>query len=127
MKKQFGELELSFSLVFSENRYAVLEEVQSFLESNNISWRSLSGILCKANSGFLIFEFGDITIQFDNLSWSDWSEGEKMVQLSIELKKDGIGKTAVHEYKLKELEELRKNIQLRTESIGRNWQWDLYG
>lgn len=113
MLKHSDKLDQAFPPSFPENRYATLEEVKSFLESKNISWRSLSEVLCKADDGFLIFKFGDITIQFDNLSWSDWSKDEKMVQLSIELKKDRIGKTAVYEYKMKELEELRKNMQLR--------------
>jgi hypothetical protein len=117
MPKQFENSDQTFSSDLSENRFTALENVQSFLELNSIEMKNLFKVLCKADDGYLEFNFGEITIQFTR-GFGVWSEDENVVRLSIELDKGVMGKTTTYEYKIKELQVLRKKKQLKIDNYG---------
>mgnify|MGYP001118066990 CR=1 FL=1 len=117
MPKQFENSNQTFSSDFPENRFTALEEVQSFLKLNKIEMKNLFKVLCKADDGYLEFNFGEITIQFTR-GFGVWSEDENVVRLAIELDKDVMGKTATYEFKIKELQALRKKKQPKIDKYG---------
>lgn len=121
MNKQIDNSHQTLSSGLPEIRYAALGEIQSFLKSKDIELRSLFDVLCKASDCYLnlIFNFGDIFVQFSR-EFEHCSERGNVVKLSIELHKDKMEKieTYEYEYKVEELEALRKNMRLGIESFG---------
>ena len=115
MLKQSDKLDQPYFLGFPKNRYIALEEVEAFLKANNVNLKSLFEVLCKVHDGYLIFSFGDTTIEFSR-GFKPWCEQENAIELSIEWQKDNLGNAETHdyEYRTEEFEALRKNIQLKT-------------
>ena len=113
--KQSGKLDQVFFLGFPRNRYVALEEVGVFLEANGVSLRSVFEVLCSVHGGYLIFSFGDTTIEFSR-GFKPWCGQENVIELSIELQKDRMGnvETYDYEYNVEEVEALARNVQLET-------------
>ena len=98
---------------FPENRYVVLDEVQSFLEAHGVSLKNLIEVLCKASDCYLIFSFGDITIEF---SRGFKVEYDNVVWLSVEIQEED--KPNAYEYKIQELEALTRKMPSEIQSFG---------
>jgi hypothetical protein len=101
---------------FAGNRFAALEDVKNFLELVHVDWRGLFEVLCKAEGGYIGFNFGGVNVEFDcnNI----FPEDEKTIILSIEVEKHKMGNTATYEFTVKELEALIRKRQLKIDGFG---------
>ena len=116
MLKQSDKLDQAFPPSFPTNRYAVLEEVQTFLKFNHVRLENLLEVICNTTDCDFTFMLGGVTIHFLH-GFKPWSLNRNMVDLCIKFHTDEMGNTETHEYQysIGELEELRKNMQLKTE------------
>jgi len=116
MLMQSDKLDQAFPPSFPTNRYAVLEEVQTFLKFNHVRLENLLEVICNTTDCDFTFTLGSVTIHFLH-GFKPRFFHRNMVDLCIKFHTDEMGNTETHEYQysIDELEELRKNIQLKTE------------
>lgn len=117
VKKQFDTATQTFSPGSCENRLVALENVQSFLESNQVDWRCLYEVFRRACWGSVDFRFNGVLIRL--MVDKVFLEGEEKIRLSIDLEKDWFEKTITYGYKLEELEALVDKKQLKTDGFRR--------
>jgi len=119
MIKQSCNREYDLFSDVSQNKYVVLDEVKSFLDSNGIIWDHLSQLLFKSTSACLDYSFGDTTIGFSRCGYcGSEKDDEYVIQLSIENQKGNVERKVTYEYNLRELAELRKRKQSTLDSFG---------
>jgi len=97
---------------FPKNRYEALNEVRDFLEYNGIDLGQAFEVLLNSSDGYLIYNFGDIEIQFTRGFGMQFTT-QNAIQLLIELDNGVMRKTATYEYEIKDLKPLRRKISLK--------------
>jgi hypothetical protein len=120
MVKRLDDLEYDLLSEANQNKYAVFEEVRSFLDSNGIFWEHMFQLLRKSSNGYLNYSFGDIEISLSRTEGfcEENDEIEDVIQLSVESHKGNLDKTLTYEYKIKELSKLGKMRQSGIDSFG---------
>lgn len=118
MIKQSCNPEYDLFSDLSRSKYDVLDEVKSFLDSNDIIWDHLSQLLFKSTSACFDYSFGDIAISFSRRGCWPEKNDEHVIQLSIENQKGNVERKVTYEYNLRELAKLRKRKQSTLDSYG---------
>jgi len=93
---------------FTKNRFEALNEVQCFLEYNGVDLGQVFEVLLTSNDGMLTYWFGGIEIQFVR-GFGVWSGSQNAIQMSVELENGKMTKTAAYEYKLRDINLVKKH------------------
>jgi hypothetical protein len=102
MSQKHDDYRSVYSLVNTEDRFMALEEVKELLRSRFVNLYCMFEILFKSDDGCIDFNFGDIAIQFVR-GFGVWSERKDVVQMTIEVQKDGASDAVGYEYMQNEL------------------------
>lgn len=96
---------------FPKNRYELLDDVQSFLQSNGVNLGQAFEVLLNSNDGYLIYIFGDVEIQFV-CGFGVWSGKNNAIQMSVEYDNGKTKKSVTREYQIRDLKLLKQKTRV---------------
>ena len=109
---------MSGGVIFPDNRFTALDEFLKLLGFNRYEWQSLFKVLSKADSGFLEFCIGDVTIEAFVGSGDSIGEGEgDWMRIIFRVFKDNVEKSAIYSFEMRELKALGEEKKLKIESF----------